>query len=290
MKVFKAYDAEVWFFLKAIWCAVPKISFQKLCDVVKEVTKKEVPSPDSVRKKCKAEGWEKSVRDYCRMADGTLDKVKSRLLDEILEEYNKLQEDADILRKDGMSSMLPANGIPDFTFNVLENVTYKKRKIITVLQEHRNRTGKIGQLLDDSMDWMYQAKEAVLAPNQTEEQRSDAQKRFSLLEAMVEKIEIFSRTEKNLLGMDVILFGINTDDTRDGDTSERMKNILDDSQFDRARESLDEQYARMQEQVAWINSGSFEQEVAQEKEEQMLREQQLSEQYMDADEDDFPED
>lgn len=275
------YDPEVWFFLKAIWCAVPEITFKELCSAVSELTKKNTPPVDSVRKKCKSEKWAKSVRDYCRLADGTLDKIKCRLFDELRKEYEQLQQDKEAIHSGTGSEFLPANGMPDMTFQTLENIAYRNRKTIDVLKEHRQRTGKIGQLLDNSMDWMYQAKEAVLAPDQTDDQLMLAQKQFSLLETVVEKIEIFSRTAKNLMQMDFALFGVNIDDTRDSDTDKRVSAIQDNSIFNEARASLEEQFKDIERRAGWIDTGGFEREVQQEMEEQARQEEAQSEQFTD---------
>lgn len=288
--VAKTYDAEVWFFLKAIWCAVPKISWGALVELVKEATNLPVPSPDSVRKKAKAENWVKSIRAYCRKADKTLDNIKCRLFEELREEYEKIQRDKAALGSSENGALIVQSGMTDFPNGILEDIAYKNRKTVTVLQEHRRRTGKVGQLLDDSMDWMYEAKETLFRmsqPNQevTDEQLQKAQQQFTLLEAMVEKIESFSRTSKNLMQMDFLLFGINTDDTRDSDSSDRMSAIQDDSVFDQARQDLEEQYKQMQEQVAWIQGGQFENEVLIEMEEQMRREQEEDAEYMDPNDD-----
>lgn len=275
----KVYDPEVWFFLKAIWCAVPKISWGNLVELVEEVTNLPVPSPDSVRKKAKSENWTKNIRSYCRKADKTLDNIKCRLFSELREEYEKLQRDRAILATPEKGSLIPKNGIPDFPGAILEDIAYKNRKTATVLQEHRRRTGKIGQLLDDSMDWMYQAKETLFRLNMPDQQVADneidkARQQFTLLEAMVEKIESFSRTSKNLMQMDFLLFGINTDDTRDSDSEDRLTALQDESEFDKARMELEQQYLQMQEQSAWIQEGHFEREVQAEIEEQMRLEQQ----------------
>ncbi|MHC4055887.1 hypothetical protein, partial [Bradyrhizobium sp. 25ACV] len=77
-----------------------------------------------------------------------------------------------------------------------------------------------------------------------------ARQQFALLEAMVEKIESFSRTSKNLMQMDFLLFGINTDDTRDSDSEDRLTALQDESEFDKARIELEQQYLQMQEQSA----------------------------------------
>lgn len=286
--MFVNYDAEVWFLLKAIWCAVPKIAFPQLCEIVAEATGKPTPSPDSVRKKCKAEKWAKSIRDYCQKSDKTLDNIKCRLLEDLRKEYEKFQEDgienSDFVKTES-GNTLPISGIPVFPNDLLKNVAYKNRKTVDVLQEHRRRAGKIGQLVDDSMDWMYQAKEAVLANEQDPEQLEIARKQFSLLESMVEKIESFSRTSKNLMQMDFLLFGINTDDTRDSDTSKRLNQIQDDNVFDGARKDLEEQYAFVQKKVEWIQGGDFENEVMQEMEAQMQLDEAEDEKYTDDDDD-----
>jgi CRISPR/Cas system-associated endoribonuclease Cas2 len=268
------YEPEVWFFLKAVWEAVPKISFPKLCEMVSELLQKAVPTPSCVYKRCHAEKWTKNIRGYCKKADRTLEKVSSRLFEELKKEYEKIQQD----KKDFAlitQGQLPAkSGVSDYTFETLEKVANKNRKTVEVLLEHRRRTGKIGQLLDDSMDWMYEAKEAVMSEaDKTPEEMERARRQFGLLEQIVEKIEIFSRTAKNLLQADFLLFGINTDDTRDSDSSDRMQHIKDDSKFDQARHDLEVQYVEMQQQVQWIQSGAFESEVLQAMEEKMRKEE-----------------
>lgn len=275
------FDPKIWFFLKAIWCAVPEITFKELCAAVSELTKKKTPSPDSVRKKCKSENWTKNVRDYCRLADGSLDAVKCRLFDEITKEFEQLQSDISDTHTGTNSKFLPATGIHGFEFEALNNIAYRNRKTIDVLKEHRQRTGKIGQLLDGSMDWMYEAKEAVLADNQTEEQMDAARRKFGLLETVVDKIEVFSRTAKNLMQMDFALFGINIDDTRDSDTADRVSAIQDDTIFDNARSALDKQYADIEKRIGWIEAGEFEQQVLNEMAEQARKEELESEQFDD---------
>ncbi|EXB00424.1 hypothetical protein J512_4382, partial [Acinetobacter baumannii 1295743] len=91
----KSYDPLVWFLLREVWQAVPKITWANLCELVAEATKLPTPSPDSVRKKSTAEKWRKNIRSYCRKADKTLSNVKCRLLDELYKEYEKLQKDRD---------------------------------------------------------------------------------------------------------------------------------------------------------------------------------------------------
>lgn len=285
------YDPEVWFLLKAVWCAVPKISWPSLVEIVKEATNQPVPSPDSVRKKAKADKWVKRIRAYCQKADKTLDNIKCRLLDELREEYSKIQGDKAAKYMPALVGENTETGIPVFPEKILENIAYKNRTTVNVLQEHRRRTGKVGQLLDDSMDWMYEAKETLFKLNLPDEEvREDqldkARQQFALLEAMVEKIESFSRTSKNLMQMDFLLFGINTDDTRDSDTKDRMSAIKDDSVFDQARKDLDEQYKIMQQQASWIQNGHFENEVIKEMEEQMRREEAEDAEFMEVNDDD----
>lgn len=283
----KSYDPLVWFLLREVWQAVPKITWANLCELIAEATKLPTPSPDSVRKKSTSEKWRKNIRAYCRKADKTLGNVKCQLFEELFQEFEKLQKDREEMLKQVDGTLLPALVMPSSTFAILDEITYTNRKTVTVLQEHRRRSGKIGQLLDDAMDWMYQAKEAVLAPNQPPEQVEKAQRQFNLLEAMTEKIEIFSRTSKNLMQMDFLLFGINTDDTRDSDTSDRVSAIKDDSVFDQARRDLEDQYALMHQQSVWIESGDFESEVIQEMaEKQRLEDAEDAEFFEDDDDED----
>ncbi|MDC5567255.1 hypothetical protein ACG9XL_17055 [Acinetobacter nosocomialis] len=281
----KSYDPLVWFLLREVWQAVPKITWANLCELVAEATKLPTPSPDSVRKKSTAEKWRKNIRSYCRKADKTLSNVKCRLLDELYKEYEKLQKDRDEMLSHVDGTLLPGLVMPTSTFSILDDIAYTNRKTVTVLQEHRRRSGKIGQLLDDAMDWMYQAKEAVLAPGQTPEQVEKAQKQFNLLEAMTEKIEIFSRTSKNLMQMDFLLFGINTDDTRDSDTQDRVSAIQDESVFAQAKRDLEEQYELMHQQSIWIESGEFESEVIKEMEEKQRQEDAEDAEFFEVEED-----
>lgn len=282
----KSYDPLVWFLLREVWQAVPKITWANLCELVAEATKLPTPSPDSVRKKSTAEKWRKNIRAYCRKADKTLSNVKCRLLDELYKEYEKLQKDREEKLSQVEGTLMPSLVLPNSTFSILDDIAYTNRKTVTVLQEHRRRSGKIGQLLDDAMDWMYQAKEAVLAPGQTPEQVEKAQKQFNLLEAMTEKIEIFSRTSKNLMQMDFLLFGINTDDTRDSDTQDRVSAIQDESVFAQAKRDLEEQYELMHQQSIWIESGEFESEVIREMEEKLRQEDAEDAEFFEVDEDD----
>lgn len=282
----KSYDPLVWFLLREVWQAVPKITWANLCELVAESTQLPTPSPDSVRKKSTAEKWRKNIRAYCRKADKTLTNVKCRLLEELYKEYEKLQKDREEKLSQVEGTLMPSLVLPNSTFSILDDIAYTNRKTVTVLQEHRRRSGKIGQLLDDAMDWMYQAKEAVLAPNQTEEEVAKAQKQFNLLEAMTEKIEIFSRTSKNLMQMDFLLFGINTDDTRDSDTQDRVSAIQDESVFAQAKRDLEEQYELMHQQSIWIESGEFESEVIREMDEKLRQEDAEDAEFFEVDEDD----
>lgn len=283
----KSYDPLVWFLLREIWRAVPKIGWVDLCKIVAEATQMATPSPDSVRKKCTQEKWEKNIRAYCQKADSTLEKEKCQLLSELHEEYEKLQRDSSTNQGRINGGQLPALASSVFTSDVLNNVAYENRKTITVLREHRMRAGKIGQLLDNAMDWMYEAKEAVLADGQTPEQMEKAQKQFKLLEVMAEKIEGFSRTHKNLMQIDFLLYGINVDDTRDSDSEKRLGAILDEREFDQARLDLVQQYQDMQRRTDWINGGDFENEVIKQMEEQMRKDEAAdAETFNEGDEDD----
>lgn len=283
---FKTYDKEVWFFLRAIWESLPKISFSDLCELVKEVTNKPVPSPDSVRKKCKSEKWVKKVRKYCQKSDASLDTIKCRLFDEILKEYEKIQADTEDLKEVSKGSLVVQGGIPNFAFSALQDVAYNNRKIIDVIRTHRMCTGKLSQLLMEAMDWMYEAKEIALLDSQTEEEAARAQRRFNLVEAFVEKLEVLSRTSKNLVAQDFLLFGMGIDDTRDSDTSNRMAALKDDKLYDQAKASLNNQFNLMMEKARYIQSGDFETEVLSEQQERERLEQQADMAEMSGDDDD----
>lgn len=280
-----SYDAEVWFFLKAIWQAVPKISFPKLCELVAELLQKPVPAPSSVAKRSRNEKWVKNIRRYCAKADKSLQNIRARLFEELREEYEKIQKD----KKDfalATKGHLPAEqGVSDFTFKIIDDIATKNRKTATVLLEHRRRMGKIGQLLDDSMDWMYEAKEAVFDPTKLPEDLEKAKRQFGILEQIVEKIESFSRTAKNLQQADFLLFGISTDDTRDSESDNRLQSIQDDSQFEQARQDLDQQFLEMQRQVAWIESGEFQEQVMKEMEARMRQEEVEDAEFSDCEDD-----
>lgn len=280
------YDPEVWFFLKAVWEAVPKISFQKLCEVVADLLKKPVPTPSVVGRRCRSEKWVKSVRAYCRKADRTLEDYLSRLLKDLKKEYEKIQKDKEDFAIATNGKLLLKQDSPDHVFEHLEKVANINRKTASVLLEHRRRAGKIGQLLDDSMDWMYEAKTAVMdETNKTPEEMERARRQFGLLEQMVEKIESFARTAKYLQQTDFLLFGINTDDTRDSVTDERVENIKDNSKFEQAKADLEEQYIEMQKQVSWIQSGGFESETLEEMERKMRQEEAEDAEFYNVDED-----
>lgn len=268
------YDPEVWFFLKAVWEAVPKISFQKLCEVVADLLKKPVPTPSVVNRRCKTEKWVKSVRAYCQKADRTLENYSVRLFEELRAEYEKIQQDKKDFAIATQGQIALENDSNDYTFDSLRKVANINRKTASVLLEHRRRAGKIGQLLDDSMDWMYEAKEAVMdETNKTPEEMERARRQFGLLEQMVEKIESFARTAKYLQQTDFLLFGINTDDTRDSVTDGRVEQIKDDTKFDQAKADLEQQYVDMQKQISWIQSGGFESETLAEMEAKMRQEE-----------------
>lgn len=282
-----SYDPEVWFFLKAIWEAVPKISFQKLCEVVADILKKPVPTSSVVGRRCRSEKWVKSVRAYCRKADRTLEDYLSRLLKDIKKEYEKIQQDKKDFAIATHGDLLPKQDSPDHVFEHLEKVANINRKTASVLLEHRRRAGKIGQLLDDSMDWMYEAKEAVMdETNKTPEEMERARRQFGLLEQMVEKIESFARTAKHLQQTDFLLFGINTDDTRDSVTDGRVEQIKDDTKFDQAKADLEQQYEAMQKQISWIQSGGFESETLAEMEEKMKQEEAEDAEFFEVDNED----
>lgn len=267
------YDQEVWFFLRAVWEAVPKISFTQLCKIVEDMLKKPVPTPSCVGKRCRGQKWTKSIRSYCRKADRSLESISCRLFDELKKEYEKIQKDKSDFEQVTNGQLPAVSGGLNYAFEALENVANIKRKTISVLLEHRRRTGKIGQLLDDSMDWMYEAKEAVFDESKKPEELDKARRQFGLLEQMVEKIESFARTAKYLQQTDFLLFGINIDDTRDSDSENRVSQIHDDSKFNQARNDLEEQFAQMQQQVHWIQSGGFEEEVMKEMEAKMRQEE-----------------
>ena len=119
----------------------------------------------------------------------------------------------------------------------------------------------------------------------TPEEMERARRQFGLLEQMVEKIESFARTAKYLQQTDFLLFGINTDDTRDSVTDERVENIKDNSKFEQAKADLEEQYIEMQKQVSWIQSGGFESETLEEMERKMRQEEAEDAEFYNVDED-----
>lgn len=282
----KAYDPEIWFYLKAIWQAIPKISFAKLCALVEEITGKKTPSVEYVTRKAKSEKWTKNIRAYCRKADRTLENCKGQLFEELKKEFEELQKDKQIGQDMTKGTALVNFDVHSSSFDNLEQIAIENRKTITVLMEHRRRLARLGQLTDESMEWIYEAKVALETPSLTDEDKINAERRYRFAMNMVDATESFSRTAKNLASVDFVLYGITPDQTKTGESNSRMAYLDDDTLFDKERLRLEEEAKNMAERADFINSGEFERTVKDEMEERMRALEEAERQLYPDDDDD----
>lgn len=279
------YDPEIWFILRKAWESFPKITWEDLCRFVSKGLKKDTPSARTVAKRAKAEKWKKNIRKYCQKSSRSLEEQYEHIQADLINEYIEFKEKN--VEKDGPKNAVHVH-INNSTLDMLNNIASKNRKTIDVVNEHRGRASRIGQLLDESMQWLYEAKTAAFMPGLDEVELKEAQRKYGMVCDMAETIESFSRTAERVAKIDYLFYGMTTDDTKQAVTSDRISRIKDESAFLRAKEDLQKQFQIMSDRARYIHSGEFEQEVAEEMERKMREEEEAIEaEYQDIEEDEI---
>lgn len=75
MAVAKSYPDKVWNLLKEVWESTPKITWQKLTEVVSKELGCDVPHFTNVRKRSISECWKKKPEQYVQKTNSELNKV-----------------------------------------------------------------------------------------------------------------------------------------------------------------------------------------------------------------------
>jgi len=279
----KSFDPIIWWFLRKFWEAYDKISYADLCELVSQLLGQETPSPAYVAKKAKSEKWIKNKRAYCRNSDRNLQKTQRELFEELKKEYEKYQADNVIGEMDQYGKLIVFSDVSNPHISAINDIAYKNRTTAGGIQEHRRRAGRIGQLTEETMEWLYESKEAAFRIDLTSEEQEIAHRKYRMVADIVSHVDSLSNTALKLMKMDIALFGITPDDTKEAVTSTRMSKLNDDTVFDQARLGLSEQYKAMTERTQYINSGTFEAEVEEEMKRRIALEEMEIEQNQDLD-------
>jgi hypothetical protein len=129
MAVVKTYPDKVWNLLREVWESTPKITWQKLTEIVSKELGCDVPHFTNVRKRSISESWKKKPEQYVQKTNGELNKV-------IREGGGTLQGTAKISAKKPAKSQKISGGFSDEKRE--ESNANKNTEVEAITKKNRN--------------------------------------------------------------------------------------------------------------------------------------------------------
>lgn len=269
------FDDAFWSAVRVAYESNPKITHKQLRDLVQnELQCNEFPSAQALAAKAKAEGWERS-ESLVKKGDTDLKKLKKMFKNAVvmdgdaspdLEVYTG-ENEGDFI--DDPNMVAEAKRVAQDEILKIKNLTMmgnsKRQKLadVILLSRKRMRTvGEIGDMLSDRMMELHLLLGsdeflAVCPPGYREKLEKEQKNLFRTVQQYNEIS--FSRRES--IKFELSLYGVQVDDLRDNDNEARMKDLNDDSAYEKQRQRLLEEREAMAQRRAYILSGGLQREV-----------------------------
>lgn len=297
------YSDEIWFCVRTVYESDGESTIERIVEIVGEfLGETKLPNRRTVVTRAEKEGWERpqniSQKTNAQLKK-LMQKAKNTLQSATVEDKKNTinQDDTGFLtdydlyvsRMDEIVSQA-LGGVK----KLLSTTSRRKLKIADVIRRNRNMNDQLQHLTMHTTDEIVINKTLMLDRNfQLEAEPEDKElieKSYGMALGLVEPIMFLTNAIEKQAKMDILFYGINSEDTREPETAGRLTNLNDDTAYEQQMLELKQRNIEMMERRAMLESGDFEREIEQEQQRQMQELGLLDDDISEAEYEDIPHD
>ena len=214
------YSPEVWETLKNVWESSPKITWQKLVDMVGIELDCEMPSPSVVRRRSITGKWKQKSKSLVKNNAKKINKTIKDLTSELYDQDTENDEESD-----GQESVKNVSNLTVFSHTSSGQKNQSQKKILTdqlnaarVIRDTRIQAERLGYSLSNCFDALEGLHEELININlsqTSEEQAKSIQFRLQITTEIVEQNFKQGNTLKNLAQIRAMFWGLELGDLKD---------------------------------------------------------------------------
>lgn len=277
-KVIKCSD-EVWACIRAVYESDGKMSIENILAFIQEdLGLENLPKRTSVQSRANKENWERP--DNLRhKTHSQLIKIAEKARKELLfvsDDLNININQCDIVENEGEKDYKTRRNEIIFSSmssvkKLLSTSAKKKKKIADVIRRNRESVDQVRNIVEHVTDELIGSKTLMLSAEfrsfASPEDLEQVERSYGVHVGLIEPLLDLTSAVEKLTKMDVALFGITPEDTREPETDGRMQSLEDDTAYIEQRERLRQQQLAQAERRKYIESGGLAAEVEQEMQE-----------------------
>lgn len=264
------YPQEVWAAIRLLWESSPKISWRECLEMVSDQLQTEVPSIVAVSKRAKRENWKKRVKTIVKKPIKKARKNSKNLTPKTVSTLNDEEDEQDFDNEEESS-------LNDALKNDAKTVKNDVKKIditpvmimaedavseaAAVIYKYRNRSSRIGELVDGVLDQMDDINLKVKNSKERAFDENEAkilQNQMSFTAGTVELVEKLTKSLEKLSNVEYASFGLKEEDFKDKQTKNRLDDITDDTVYEQERRLAQIRFEEAKARALEIESPDFE--------------------------------
>lgn len=295
------YSDEIWFCVRTVYESDGESTVERIVEIVGEfLGEAKLPNRSTVVTRAEKEGWERPQN---------IQQKTHAQLKKIIQKARKTLDSATIEDKKNTINQGDSGFVSDLDEYVsrrneivsqalggvkklLSTTSRRKLKIADVIRRNRNMNDQLQQLTMHVTDEIVINKTLMLDRDfQREVEPEDkelVERSYGMALGLVEPIMFLTTAIEKQSKMDVMFYGITSEDTREPETAGRLSDLNDDTAYEQQMLELKQRNIQMMQRREMLESGDFEREIEEEQQRQMQEMGLLDDDISEAEYEDVP--
>lgn len=297
------YSDEIWFCVRTVYEADGESTVERIVEIVGEflgVTK--LPNRSTVVTRAEKEGWERpqNIQQKTNVQlKRLMQKARNTLQSATIEDKkNTINQDDTGFLTDQDLYVSRRNEIVSQALGgvkkLLSASSRRKLKIADVIRRNRNMNDQLQNLTMHITDEIVINKtlmlDRVFQAEVEPEDKELIEKSYGMALGLVEPIMFLTNALEKQAKMDILFYGITSEDTREPETAGRLTDLNDDTAYEQQMLELKQRNIEMMERRAMLESGDFERQIEEEQQKQMQEMGFMDDDISEAEYEDIPND
>ncbi|WP_111857883.1 hypothetical protein [Acinetobacter sp. CFCC 10889] len=276
------YSDEIWFCVRTVYEADGESTVERIVEIVGEfLGETKLPNRRTVVTRAEKEGWERP-QNISQKTNAQLYKLMKKARNSldtatIEDKKNTINQDDTGFLTDKDLYVSRRNEIVSQALSgvkkLLSTTSRRKLKIADVIRRNRNMNDQLQHLTMHIIDEIVINKTLMLDRTfQAEAEPEDKElieKSYGMALGLGEPIMFLTNALEKQAKMDILFYGITSEDTREPETAGRLTDLNDDTAYEQQMLELKQRNIEMMERRVMLESGDFEREIEEEQQRQM---------------------
>lgn len=276
------YSDEIWFCVRTVYEADGESTVERIVEIVGEfLGETKLPNRRTVVTRAEKEGWERP-QNISQKTNAQLYKLMKKARNSldtatIEDKKNTINQDDTGFLTDKDLYVSRRNEIVSQALSgvkkLLSTTSRRKLKIADVIRRNRNMNDQLQHLTMHIIDEIVINKTLMLDRTfQAEAEPEDKElieKSYGMALGLGEPIMFLTNALEKQAKMDILFYGITSEDTREPETAGRLTDLNDDTAYEQQMLELKQRNIEMMERRVMLESGDFEREIKEEQQRQM---------------------